>query len=345
MFYICVVTYVSYGVQNRLKTLENLPICICIVGLCLKVLSCVVVKSPMKEQIKQFIESKLDEDGVVETGIEGVQIFRVTTSVRCAPAIYEPTVVAIVSGVKEAILDGEAYIYDSRQYMCCTLSLPVEAGTPKASVENPLLGVTISLNPKIMSDMVVSMESSAIGLQRAARKPQSGPLPKGLGLAPWDEAFGSALFRLLQLADSPLDIAMLGEGRLREFYYALLKGEAWESARRAFGVGNDVARIIEYMSSNLSEPISIDEISQKLGMSRAVLHRKFKQATTLSPIQFVKSMRLNKAAMNIAGGTSVNEAALDVGYTSSSQFSREFKRLYGQSPKQWSQSSDLSSLA
>jgi len=55
----------------------------------------------------------------------------------------------------------------------------------------------------------------------------------------------------------------------------------------------------------------------------------------MSPIQFVKSMRLNNAAMNIAGGMNVNEAALDVGYVSSSQFSREFKRMYGQSPKQW----------
>jgi AraC-like DNA-binding protein len=73
-------------------------------------------------------------------------------------------------------------------------------------------------------------------------------------------------------------------------------------------------------------------------MSRAVLHRKFKQATSLSPIQFVKSMRLNSGAMKIATGMNVNEAAMEVGYVSSSQFSREFKRMYGQSPRQWCQS-------
>jgi AraC-like DNA-binding protein len=71
-------------------------------------------------------------------------------------------------------------------------------------------------------------------------------------------------------------------------------------------------------------------------MSRAVLHRKFKQATSMSPIQFVKSMRLNSAAMKIASGMNVSTAAMEVGYVSSSQFSREFKRMYGQSPKQWS---------
>ena len=82
-------------------------------------------------------------------------------------------------------------------------------------------------------------------------------------------------------------------------------------------------------------------MATQVGMSRAVFHRKFKQATTLSPIQFVKSMRLNSAAMKIAGGMNVNQAAMGVGYVSSSQFSREFKRMYGQSPKQWSHSKQL----
>ncbi|WP_338516947.1 helix-turn-helix domain-containing protein [Alteromonas gracilis] len=55
----------------------------------------------------------------------------------------------------------------------------------------------------------------------------------------------------------------------------------------------------------------------------------------MSPIQFVKSMRLNNAAKRIAQGVNVSVAAMDVGYVSSSQFSRDFKRAYGQSPKQW----------
>lgn len=76
-------------------------------------------------------------------------------------------------------------------------------------------------------------------------------------------------------------------------------------------------------------------------MSRAVIHRKFKQVTTMAPIQFVKSMRLNNAAMKIVGGMPVNETAMDVGYVSPSQFSREFKRMYGQSPRQWSDEQQL----
>jgi AraC-like DNA-binding protein len=188
-----------------------------------------------------------------------------------------------------------------------------------------------------MTELAIEMESAT----GAIRKPKGGPLPQGLALARWDDAFTEALLRLLQLGDSPADTAVLGDGRLREVYYAILKGDAGDSARRAFGVGNEIARTIEYVSSRLDETVTIDELAAQVGMSRAVFHRKFKQATTMSPLQFVKSMRLNSAAMKIAGGMNVNEAAMDVGYVSSSQFSREFKRMYGRSPKQWSHSKQL----
>ncbi len=85
-------------------------------------------------------------------------------------------------------------------------------------------------------------------------------------------------------------------------------------------------------------------MANHVGMSRAVFHRRFKDATTMSPIQFVKSMRLNNAAMKIAEGKTVSEAAWDVGYQSASQFSREFKRMYGQSPRQWSQAMQMPEL-
>lgn len=285
-------------------------------------------------QIKQLIENRVSGNGLVETGINGVKLFRVTDPIRCAPAIYEPTVVAIVSGTKEAILDGERHVYDSSRYLCCTMSMPVEAGTPAASPEHPLLGAYISLDTRVMTELAIEMESAS----GALRKPGGGPLPRGLALAPWDDAFTEALLRLLELGDSPADTAVLGEGRLRELYYAVLKGEAGDSARRAFGVGNEIARAIASLSSRLDEAVTIEEMAEKAGMSRAVFHRKFKQATTMSPIQFVKSMRLNNAAMKIAGGMTVNDAASQVGYVSSSQFNREFKRMYGESPRRWSHS-------
>jgi len=285
-----------------------------------------------KERIKHIIESTVSDDRLLDTGVKGVQLFRVTDPMRCAPAVYEPSVIAIVSGCKEAILQGKSYEYDSSLYMCCAMPMPIEAGTPKASPDNPLLGVIISLDTSVMTKLAIELESAT----GTIRHPKGEPLPPNLALASWDDAFTEALLRLLQLVDCPTDIAILGDSRLRELYYAVLKGDAGVSARRAFGVSNEISRAIEYLSSHLSEAVTIEDIATQVGMSRAVFHRKFRQATTMSPIQFVKSMRLNNAAMKLATGMTVNEAAMEVGYASSSQFSREFKRMYGQSPRQWS---------
>lgn len=290
----------------------------------------------MKQKIKQLVEKRITADGMVETAIKGVSLFKITQAMPCAPALYEPTVVVILNGHKEAILDGHRYIYDNSQYMCCTVSLPVEAGTPEASPEEPLLGVYISLDTQVMTELAIEMES----VTGAIKQPKTSSQPQSLSLANWDDAFADALLRLLQL-DGTMDASILGESRLRELYYAVLKGDAGISARRAFGVGNEIARSIEYLSTNLSKNVTIDELASLVGMSRAVFHRKFKQATRMSPIQFMKSMRLNHAAMRIAAGMNVSEAAMKVGYVSSSQFSREFKRMYGKSPKQWSHSAPL----
>ena len=70
-----------------------------------------------QEQIKQLIESRCLGDGMHETGIGGVQLFRVTQSMPCIPAVYEPSVIAIVSGAKEAIVDGERYVYGKSHYL------------------------------------------------------------------------------------------------------------------------------------------------------------------------------------------------------------------------------------
>lgn len=156
-------------------------------------------------------------------------------------------------------------------------------------------------------------------------------------MSTWSDDFAENLLRLLQLGGHPGDAAVLGGGRLRELYYSILKGEAGESVRRAFGVGSEISRAIADVSARLEEAVSIEEMAARAGMSRAVFHRKFKEATTMSPIQFVKAMRLNKAALKMTGGMTVNEAAQEVGYVSMSQFSREFKQRYGLSPRQWSQ--------
>lgn len=107
-------------------------------------------KSMSKAQIKKLIKRRLPEAGLLDTALKGVQLFHVTEAIPCLPAIYEPTVVAILSGSKEAILDGEHHVYGSNKYLLCPMTLPVEAGAPMASKNNPLLGVMIAIEPRMM---------------------------------------------------------------------------------------------------------------------------------------------------------------------------------------------------
>jgi AraC-like DNA-binding protein len=293
-----------------------------------------------QDKIRHIVEARVDQDGLTETGIPGVQLFCATQAIPCVPAVYEPSVIAIASGTKEAVLDGARYVYDRNQYLLCPMSMPVKAGTPAASPEQPLFGVYITLNTRVMSELAIEMVNAGGAMPIAS----GSTVSQAVRLARWDEEFAEALLRLLRLGNNEADLAVLGEVRLRELYYAILKGEAGSFARQAFGADNAIARSIGYVSSNLDEQISIDDLARRAGMSRAVFHRKFKQSTTMSPIQFVKSMRLNSAAMKIALGATVGEAAMDVGYISASQFSREFKRIYGLSPREWS-NDQLSQLA
>ena len=285
-----------------------------------------------KANLKRILEHRLQEDGLYDTGIPGVQIFRYTAPRQCSPAVYVPTIIAIVSGSKEAILDGQSYIYDCEQYMCCTMTMPVEAGIAYATSDTPLLGVSISIDTKLMSEITFEINQ----ITEAIETSDSEKHTHGITLSSWDESFENALFRLIQLETDSVAASVLGSSRLREVYYAVLTGAAGNSVRHTFGSDNDINRAIRYLSSNLSAPTSIDDIRIRVGMSRSVFHRKFKQATMMSPIQFLKAMRLNHAAMLITKGQNVNEAATEVGYRSSSQFSREFKRMFGSSPKQWS---------
>ena len=147
-----------------------------------------------KQRIKDLIERRLPEPGLVDTALKSIQLFRVTEAMPCVPAVYEPTVVAILSGTKEAVLDGEHHIYDSDKYLLCPMTLPVEAGTPHASEETPLLGVVITLEPRMLRALTMEIELVA-GADRQYR----GDAPSALALASWDAGFTKALQRLLEL--------------------------------------------------------------------------------------------------------------------------------------------------
>ncbi len=137
-----------------------------------------------RDKIKHIIAGRTISDGLTEIGIKGVRLFRATEATPCAPAVYEPCVVAIVSGAKEAFLDGRRYVYDDSQYLCCPISLPIKAGTPAASRDDPLYGVMISLDRRAMTGIAMEMEAPEASCPRPAAR--SGSRGSGLrgGMTP-----------------------------------------------------------------------------------------------------------------------------------------------------------------
>ena len=270
------------------------------------------------------------EDGVIDTGLDGVQLYRVSKSIERLPAVYTPRLCVNVSGSKRVFVNGKIRIYDDNHFICCTMPMPVDADVPKASERNPLLGVSVEFNERLMTESVIAMSSADFEFRN-----ESVQQDNGLIVGKQNEFLSHALFRMLKLIEDPVALNVLGNGRLREVYFEILRSEAGPLIRRRFSEGDEIASTIRFLKENLQEAFSIDQLARRAGMSRAVFHRKFKHITTLSPVQFIKSLRLNTAATHILSGLRVNETAQMVGYASASQFSREFKRQFGKSPRDW----------
>ncbi len=284
-----------------------------------------------KQRIHKRIAQLAAAEGITETGLEGVRLFRITQPVERIPAVYSPSICAIVQGAKRAYFNGTLHEYNSDHILCCTMPMPIEAEVPHATPEAPVLGMLLSLDTQIMSETAIEL----LSVRGAAHNAKRGEGTSGLAVARWNDQFTDAVFRLLDLVGDATALSVLGKGRLREVYYALLMGETGPMIRRAFGAADEIAHTLHFLQENLHTSITIEDLADHAHMSRAVFHRRFKQATTLSPIQFVKSLRLNEASMHIAAGMTINEAASKVGYTSSSQFSREFRRAFGKAPREW----------
>jgi AraC-like DNA-binding protein len=150
------------------------------------------------------------------------------------------------------------------------------------------------------------------------------------------EELGGAVIGLLECVKSPLEGRMLGRQTVREIVYRVLLGEQG-GALRALANRDDhfarIARVLRQIHADYANPMSVEELARKAGMSVAAFHHYFKLVTASSPLQYLKRIRLDHARRLMAhDGYNAGTAARAVGYESASQFSREFKRLFGVTP-------------
>lgn len=284
------------------------------------------------EDIRRLVETHAPSHGLFPTALDGVSVYRKTTPNPRQPAVMPPLLNIVVQGTKWAHLDATTYRYGAGTYICAPTTLPIESEAPQASEEQPILGVQILLNTRAVTELLVDL---------AEHTPPRRPSPaNGPELAPtvveWDDTFTSALHLLLVLLDDDARRHALGPGRLRELLYLVLAGPAGSSLWHTIGRSHDLNHTIGFIRDHLDQPLSIDDLAQRAGMSRPVFDRRFRRATSYAPLQFIKALRLNAAATLITRGSDITTAANNVGYASPAQLSRDFKRHYGQPPKQWS---------
>jgi transcriptional regulator GlxA family with amidase domain len=152
-----------------------------------------------------------------------------------------------------------------------------------------------------------------------------------------DEALLDAVLRMVKLLDTPEDIAVLAPAVQREIYYRVLRGELGQrlvDLAECDGGNHRIVRAIEWLKQRYAAPLRIEELAEAMHMSPSALHHRFKAVTAMSPLQYQKHLRLHEARrMMFADGIECATAGHRVGYESPSQFSREYRRLFGAPPR------------
>lgn len=276
-----------------------------------------------------------DKTGIVNTELPGVRIFRITQYRRMTPQMYQQGVVVILQGNKVGHLNEYRFEYDTKNCLIVATPYPIACET-FASEDAPLIGIDIEFDLTIIQDLVDTVEHFSKGEMAWSTEPN-----RGVAVTRVTPDIQDCICRLLTCLNQPLDAKVLGRQILREFFFQLLKSEKGHLLAQYCKQDSSLARVakvINHVQANFEQKLSINDLAEMAGMSVSVFHRTFKQVVTDPPLQYIKKIRLNKAKTMISqDGMAANVAAVQVGYDSPTQFSREFKRYFGVPPSKASQ--------
>ncbi|QGZ64163.1 AraC family transcriptional regulator [Paraburkholderia acidisoli] len=265
-------------------------------------------------------------DGVHVTPIDGVRLYRGSQSHPRQPVMYEPSIFIVCQGRKRGFLGDQVFIYDAQQYLVLSVPMPFECET-EASPEKPILAIGVRVDLTTVAELLMALDDSRGGAYSE---------PSGIYATPLDAPLSNAVLRLLEALAQPCEARILGPAIVREICYRVLTGEQGDAIRAALTHQHHFGRIakaLRRIHSDYRGDLDVVTLAAEAGMSLAVFHAHFKAVTSTSPMQYVKTTRLHHARLLIThDGLNVSAAAVRVGYESASQFSREFKRLFGMSP-------------
>ncbi|KRE09289.1 AraC family transcriptional regulator [Bosea sp. Root381] len=265
------------------------------------------------------------ENRRTETGIPRLAMVQGKIPEHDLAAVYDPMINLILRGSKSMTVGDRTLHYDPATYFVMSVELPAVGSVHPATTGEPYLAISLTLDPKIIAEVLASAP--------AAAGRESSP---GFSVAPVTSELLDAWVRLLRLMEHPDDIPVLAPAYEREILYRVLQGPQGWMLRDIATPETALARIhaaILWIRENFTQPLRIEALADRVAMSVSAFHRQFKAVTNMSPLQFHKTLRLMHARrLMVTEALSAAAVAIRVGYESPSQFSREYSRLFGQSP-------------
>jgi AraC-like DNA-binding protein len=265
------------------------------------------------------------------TGIDGVRVCAADRPSEPQASASGTSLAVIAQGSKRLAIGDRVYDYGPGQYLIASIDLPVTGNFTSASRDEPALGYGMILRPSVVASLLLEAPPN---LALPARRRTAAP--PGIGVADASCELLDAVVRMVRLFDSPGDRHMLAASIEREIVWRLLTGPLGASASqigRSDGTLTLIGRAVQWITHHYDTPFRVEALARDCGMSPSAFHRNFQAVTALSPIQFQKQIRLQRSRLLLMTGTQdVATVGHRVGYDSTSQFSREYRRHFGLPP-------------
>lgn len=281
----------------------------------------------LRTEIGAKIARHVYEDGEKTTTVPGLTMYRLSAPNQPVPFVNEPHFALIAQGKKIVVLGKEVYAYDESHFLLTSIDLPTMVQVIEASPERPYLSLTLKLDLQLVRQTIAEFDLHSA---------ENIPPGRGITTGPATAELLAPISRILDLLDQPKDIPPLSGLIIREILYRLLMGEQGVRLRQIALLGtqsNRTAKVIAWLKQNYTRPLRIEALAGIAGMGVSTLHHHFRAMTALSPLQYQKNLRLHEARrLMLDEGLDAGSAALRVGYESTPQFNREYRRAFGQPP-------------
>ncbi|OXI33416.1 AraC family transcriptional regulator [Burkholderia aenigmatica] len=280
-----------------------------------------------RKRLVTLLRALAPDEGYNLTALPSVRILRSNRALSRTPVLYDPRIVIVCQGCKRGYFGGERYLYDEHHYLAVSVPVPFSMETD-ATPERPLLALYLHLDFTMAAELAAQIDRAGIAEPVQA--------PRSMMSTPMDETMHASVLRFVEAMHRPLDAAVLGPALLRELYFRVLTGAQGSAMRSALAMRGQFGRIgrsLRVIHADYARPLDVPQLADEAGMSVPSFHSHFKAITQVSPMQYLKSTRLHQARLLMVREDLTAEAAgYAVGYASPSQFSREFKRLFGLTP-------------